>query len=95
MGQHVRADLADDAALIATIDAVNQVLSVLVDSPRTRGLRAEALRYEKAMRTWASVPPTHEERATMMANVHALHESGLAIRSRHASLSSIKVPARG
>ena len=87
--------MADDAVLMATIDAVNQVLCALVESPRTRALRAEALGYEIAMRAWQDKPPTPEERVTMVANVQALHESGLAIQSRHASLSSIKVPANG
>jgi|HubBroStandDraft_4_1064222.scaffolds.fasta_scaffold1473551_1 hypothetical protein len=45
----------------------------LVGSPQVRELRSRAQSYERAVQSWKTLPPTEEQRATLLKLVLELH----------------------
>ncbi len=56
----------------ALTDTLERLLEI-EPSPRVRELRAKAQGYERALRAWASRPPTEEQRAALLRLVLELN----------------------
>lgn len=62
----------------AIADTVER-LSELPAGPRVRELRARAEGFERALRTWASLPPTEEQRSALLKLVLELNLEAMAL----------------
>jgi hypothetical protein len=58
-----------EQSLLDTIERLRDLKA----SPRVRELRAKAEGYERALRGWSSLPPTEEQRATLLKLVLELN----------------------
>lgn len=64
-----------EQSLIDTVERLRE----LPASPRVRELRAKAEGYERAVRTWATRPPTQEQRAALLRIVLELNVEVIAL----------------